>query len=173
MAGNTTIRACDADRDRTAAALCEHLAAGRLTVEEFDERLDQAFAAKTLGELDEVMTDLPEANPGRLPGALVDYSDAGPPLTRLPPPGSIEAGPGSYSTAWRAAWSTWLMISLFVFVLWLAGGASGSLWFVWVTLALGVVLLVRRITGAPVRTKRRPARSRRHRRYGVHDPSLE
>ena len=47
MASDVKTRASDADRDRT-AALREHLAVGRLTIEESDERLDQAYAAKTL-----------------------------------------------------------------------------------------------------------------------------
>ena len=64
MASNMKTRASDADRDRTVAALREHLAAGRLTIEEFDERLDKACAAKTLGELDEVMADLPAIDVG-------------------------------------------------------------------------------------------------------------
>ena len=51
MASDPRIRASDADRDRTAALLREHHAAGRLTAEEFNERLDKAYAAKTLGEL--------------------------------------------------------------------------------------------------------------------------
>jgi len=42
MASNPGTRASDADRDQSAAALREHLAVGRLTIEEFDERLDQA-----------------------------------------------------------------------------------------------------------------------------------
>ena len=53
MASDPRIRASDADRDRTAALLREHLAAGRLTAEEFNERLDKAYAAKTLGDLDQ------------------------------------------------------------------------------------------------------------------------
>ena len=58
MASDAKTRASDADRDR-AAALPEHLAAGRLTIEEFDQRLDQTYAAKTLGELNVLMADLP------------------------------------------------------------------------------------------------------------------
>src|SRR5690349_8193164 len=50
MASDPKIRASDADRDRTAALLREHHAAGRLTAEEFNERLDKAYAAKTVGE---------------------------------------------------------------------------------------------------------------------------
>jgi len=59
MSSDPRIRASDADRDRTAALLREHHAAGRLTAEEFNERLDKAYAAKTLGDLDQLLSDLP------------------------------------------------------------------------------------------------------------------
>ena len=49
MPGDPRIRASDADRDRMAALLREHHAAGRLTAEEFHERMDKALDAKTLG----------------------------------------------------------------------------------------------------------------------------
>ena len=52
MADQATIRAGNADRDRTVSALGEGMAAGRLTAEEFHQRLDLAYAAKRLGELD-------------------------------------------------------------------------------------------------------------------------
>ena len=59
MPENPRLRASDADRDRVAALLREHHAAGRLTADEFQERLTATFAAKTFGELDELMADLP------------------------------------------------------------------------------------------------------------------
>jgi hypothetical protein len=164
MSSNIRTRASDADRDRTAAALREHLAAGRLTTEEFDQRLDQAFAAKTLGELDEVMADLPRADLAQLPQASPDRAAASPPPTWPRSPGAIQARPGRFSPAWRAAWGSWLAISLLFFVIWLASGASGGPWFLWVALALGAVLLGRWLTGAPARSERRPARTRRDRR---------
>ena len=46
------LRASDAERERTATLLREHSAAGRLTPEELDERLDAAYAARTVGELE-------------------------------------------------------------------------------------------------------------------------
>src|SRR5882724_3136907 len=52
-------RASDADRDRVADALREHYAAGRLTADELDERLTMALNARTLGELNRVLADLP------------------------------------------------------------------------------------------------------------------
>ncbi len=60
-----TLRASDADRDRTVSALSEHAAAGRLTLEEFSERMDRALAAATLAELEELTLDLPGAAPER------------------------------------------------------------------------------------------------------------
>jgi hypothetical protein len=53
------IRAADEDRERVATALRGHCEAGRLTIEELEERLEAAYAAKTLGELDALTTDLP------------------------------------------------------------------------------------------------------------------
>ena len=69
MAGDPRIRASDDDRERTVSLLREHHAAGRLTLDEFNERLDKAYAAKTLGELDELMSDLPAIDLYRLPDA--------------------------------------------------------------------------------------------------------
>lgn len=54
-----SIRASDADREFVAGRLSDHAAAGRLTTEELDERSGQAFAARTLGELDTLLADLP------------------------------------------------------------------------------------------------------------------
>ena len=52
-------RVGDADRDRTADVLKEAHAAGYLTLEEADERLGTALAARTRGELDRLVADLP------------------------------------------------------------------------------------------------------------------
>lgn len=53
------IRASDADRDRVAEILREALAEGRLDAEEHAERIDAVYRAKTMGELEPVVRDLP------------------------------------------------------------------------------------------------------------------
>ena len=53
------IRASDADRDHAVARLREHNVAGRISEKERQERVAAALAAKTLGDLGELMTDLP------------------------------------------------------------------------------------------------------------------
>jgi hypothetical protein len=61
------VRASDADRERAATALREHCAAGRLTVDELEERMAAAYAAVTVAELERLFTDLPAAAPEHLP----------------------------------------------------------------------------------------------------------
>lgn len=53
------LRAADADRERIAERLRKSHAEGRLDMDEFQERLERCYAAKTLGELGELVTDLP------------------------------------------------------------------------------------------------------------------
>jgi hypothetical protein len=53
------LRASDADRDQAVIALREHTAAGRLTLEEFADRMGRAYEAKTVAELEELGRDLP------------------------------------------------------------------------------------------------------------------
>lgn len=53
------LRASDGDRHRVIAALQQHTAAGRLTLDEFSERVGSVYAARTLGELAATTVDLP------------------------------------------------------------------------------------------------------------------
>lgn len=53
------VRIGDAEREEIMTALQEHLAAGRLTVEEYEERAERAVAARYADDLDDLLTDLP------------------------------------------------------------------------------------------------------------------
>lgn len=57
------IRVADDDRERAVVDLREHAVAGRLTLEEFSTRVDQAYAARTRGELELVLRELPATPP--------------------------------------------------------------------------------------------------------------
>jgi F0F1-type ATP synthase assembly protein I len=59
MAAEHGMRASDADRERTVAALERHTTAGRLSLEEFAERVDRALACRTRADLAAVVRDLP------------------------------------------------------------------------------------------------------------------
>ncbi len=53
------VRASDADRERIVEQLRQHTADGRLTMDEFEQRMTAAYAAKTYGELAQLIRDLP------------------------------------------------------------------------------------------------------------------
>jgi Domain of unknown function (DUF1707) len=151
MAADPRIRASDDDRDRTAALLREHHAVGRLTAEEFSERLDKAYAATTMGDLDELLADLPAIDLYRLPHAsLPGYQAPSPhrpgPLPVPRPPAAAATG-GRFSPAWAAAWGSWATVGAVTFVIYLASGA-GYPWFLWIAGPYGLVLLARWISGS-------------------------
>lgn len=83
MATSDSLRVGDAEREAVAAELREHYAQGRLSMDDFNQRLDAAFAARTRGDLDKLISDLPHAKP------------AGAPLP-APPPGSLRRGHGPH-----------------------------------------------------------------------------
>jgi hypothetical protein len=53
------VRAADADRERVVELLREHTTAGRLNMQEYEERVDSAYAAKTIADLRPLLADLP------------------------------------------------------------------------------------------------------------------
>ena len=146
MTSNRGTRASDADRERIAAALGSHYAVGRLTLEEFTERLDQAYAAKTLGELDDLMTDLPRTDLTQLQG----QRGSNPPLPERRGPGTVQARAGGLPATVR---QFWLGFAVVAFVIWLIGGATGGPWFLWVVIPLAFIMLRRWIMGAERRTR--------------------
>ncbi|MGW9496269.1 DUF1707 SHOCT-like domain-containing protein [Streptomyces prasinus] len=71
------LRASDADRERVAAVLRDAVAEGRLDMEEFEERLDATYKARTYRELEPITRDLPA------PGVSAPVVS----LTKSPEPG--------------------------------------------------------------------------------------
>ena len=60
---DASIRVSDADREQTVVALREHLLAGRLTLDEFSERVEDALRARVGGDLARIQEDLPAVSP--------------------------------------------------------------------------------------------------------------
>ena len=88
------IRASDAERDATVERLREAAGEGRLTLEEFSDRMEQASTAKTRAELDRLLTDLP---------ASTDVGRAGPGGSTVAVGGSAGAAIGAGP---RRCWTT-------------------------------------------------------------------
>jgi hypothetical protein len=62
------LRVSDADRESTADVLREAAGQGRISMDELDERLEHAYAAKTYADLAQVTHDLPQS--GTAPGPV-------------------------------------------------------------------------------------------------------
>jgi Domain of unknown function (DUF1707) len=152
MTTGYNVRVGDADREAVAAQLREHYADGRLTLEELNERLDQAFAAKTKADLNIVMRDLPQA---ARPGAGMPYGGTawqGPgwpgPMAR--PDQDQGSGQGSQHSCGRGAFAPMMgMVWLFVILgsVFLFGGIGGGGRPVAIVLFLAALALVRRLIG--------------------------
>jgi Domain of unknown function (DUF1707) len=134
MATGFNVRVGDADREAVAAQLREHYAVGRLTLDELNERLDQAFAARTKADLDAVLRDLPAAaRPAAdaLPGGLASSTRQG--KAWQDPAGAAGSGWGDgtgYARRGRSSAFAPLMGLVWVFVIlgavMLFGGGGGK-----------------------------------------------
>ena len=145
------LRAADSDRAAVATVLGEHMAAGRLTVAEYDERLSRAYAARTYGELDQLTADLPSAR-----------RQQAQPVAHAQPVRACGSLPGHWGPGGsvRDAWRSWLSTALIVLTIWaVASIASTSFlyfWPMWVIGPWGAVLLARTLNGGgPDRYARR------------------
>jgi Domain of unknown function (DUF1707) len=132
MPGDPRLRASDADRDRTAQLLREHHAVGRLTAEEFNARLEQTFAARTLGELDEVLADLPAIDLYQLPSAGIRPARRGGSGPRL-------RGGASLVPSLENTWGGWVTGSALLVAVWviIGIGVGGLAWVPWFALIVG------------------------------------
>lgn len=118
------IRAGDADRDRVIGRLREAFAEGRLTDDEFRERMDRAQEARTFGELAVLTEDLPHV-----------------PAPREEPAQKRERARRDMRSAWRV----WLGVAVLVNVIWAITwvtnpGAPPAYWPIWVYGPWGVVM---------------------------------
>lgn len=59
MADASSLRVADVDREQAVEELREHALAGRLTAEELEERVGNAYRATTRADLDKLKADLP------------------------------------------------------------------------------------------------------------------
>ncbi|MFC6884271.1 DUF1707 SHOCT-like domain-containing protein [Actinomadura yumaensis] len=144
MAPNPDMRASDADRDRVAASLREHCAEGRITTDELQERIEVVYASKTLGELQEVTSDLPEEDLHQLPFPASQKGTASVPARR----------PRGDAAHWRggaaAQWSAWAAVSGINFGIWMILALAGNLvypWWVWIAGPWGLALVIGMVRG--------------------------
>jgi hypothetical protein len=140
-----SLRAADVDREFVAEKLRHALNEGRLTLTEYDDRLREAYAARTYGDLKSLLTDLPDVAPASR-SQLVPAAAAAP----------VDV-PQGHTRQWLAGmWSSWLSVSAIMVVIWLASGGHGF-WPIWVIGPWGAIVLASTISGLVAGEPRRQA----------------
>jgi hypothetical protein len=113
-----TVRASDADRERTVAQLRQHLADGRLAMEEFSDRVDEAYQAKTTADLQVVLRELPH----------VQVRDPASPEQRA----QANALERKRKRELRNSIASYVIVNSFLVAIWLVTSlASGEILFFW------------------------------------------
>lgn len=131
------IRISDSEREQVVGDLARHLAAGRLTIGEFDQRVAEVYRSTTRQQAHQVLRDLPSAAP--------DVAAA--PIA-TPPTRPVHRGiPGHQ----RIEWLAWAVAGGINIAIWgiisVATGVMLYFWPVWVIGPWGLVLLGRTMLG--------------------------
>ena len=115
MSRRATLRASDQDRDHVAERLRRAATEGRLLAEEFELRLARALRARTYGELDQLVADLPGeravARRRTLPPAMVAIGAVGIAVLAV----AVVALAALIITGLFAGWLLWMFVAWFVF----------------------------------------------------------
>lgn len=135
MAGQYEMRIGDTEREATVAELREHFASGRLTQEEFNERVDQTFAAKTRGDLKAVMRDLPSA-----PRPLTTVGASGSGNSGGAGGAGARHGVGAFTAMMAGIWGLIAVVSLLDFGFGFGGGRPIA-----IVLFLAALAMLRRL----------------------------
>jgi hypothetical protein len=126
--GNASMRASDADREIVRVMLADAYADGRLTREEYDERLNTLYGSRTLGEVPSLVTDL----------VPPDGSATAP--APLQPADLRKRGARKWRKDVEESFVAFLVPSLICTVIWIAA-AGGFFWPVFPMLFLGLNLV--------------------------------
>jgi uncharacterized protein DUF1707 len=127
--GHASMRASDADREIVRVMLADAYADGRLTREEYDDRLSTLYSSRTLGDLPAMVTDLvPPDSPAAVPApqAPADLRTRGARKWRKDVEESLAA---------------FLVPSIICTVIWIAAAGGGFFWPAFPMLFLGINLV--------------------------------
>jgi uncharacterized protein DUF1707 len=123
------LRVSDAERNRVQEQLKRAHDAGQLDLNEFDDRVQSVWAARTRGQLERVTADLPQLPAPRPPGARA--------------PVFSDTGGGVAMRVLTIIWASLTVVNLAVWgMITLTTGHLLHPWWVWVAVPPGAVLAV-------------------------------
>jgi hypothetical protein len=127
MATDDPIRASDVDRDAVVATLRDAYTAGRLNLDEFDERMAAAYASKTWGDLRQLTIDLP-VQPilgGDVPGRRLPAEGALPTHPARPAPEPVPEPEHPLQPQPRRGGPIGILVPVAIWILLVAHGTVG------------------------------------------------
>lgn len=127
MSDHPEVRASDAERKAVVDELTRHCGEGRLTLEETEERIAAAWAARTVADLTTLLSDLPRPRKG----------PSGPPA-RMHERRSTAA-----QTLFAVHLRVYLIVNAFLIAIWALTGSS-EFWPIWPILGWGLGLALHR-----------------------------
>jgi hypothetical protein len=129
QAAHASMRASDADRELVRVVLADSYGDGRLTREEYDDRLNTLYSGRTLGELPPLVTDLiPSGNPPAVPAP--------------PNPADLRAqGARKWRKDVEESFAAFLFPTAICTMIWIATGGRGFFWPMFPMLFLGLNLI--------------------------------
>ncbi len=145
------LRAGDADRERVAERLRTALDEGRINLYEYDERLRDAYAAKTYAELESLLADLPVVTPASQSQVATRVSSS-PSSRRDDQAVGVDRARTGVTGRWIVAmWGVWARVLSTCVLIWgVTSAMSGEVlyfWPAWVAGPWGAVLLVQTVVG--------------------------
>ena len=117
MAESLDLLVADSDRTTAAGELRQHYDSGRLTLDEFESRLAEVHAARTRGDLDQALRQLP----------------------RSEPPASLRVR----DVRWSSLALQYVLVNVVCVLVWAFSGAHGDFWPKWVLVGTLVMYLRR------------------------------
>jgi hypothetical protein len=128
------LRVGDDERRRVADDLQRHFVDGRLSSDELSDRVRQAMAARTQGDLDGVVHDLPALPP---PASAPTLPPASEPTAAVPEPASLERAGAWDRRDVRANAVSYVLVMLLLVAIWFFTTPGGYFWPIWPMLGWG------------------------------------
>lgn len=129
----------DEQREQAVRDLTRHCGDGRLTLDELEDRIAEAYAAASTADLDHALRDLPKASPpAPAPRPVVD---AVPLPSRRPatPPAAVKHGA---EVALRVHVAVYLSVIAFLTAIWFLTSPFGYFWPIWPAMGWGLAIAI-------------------------------
>ena len=129
------MRVSDEQREQVVRDLTRHCGDGRLTLDELEERVAEAYAASTLADLEHALRELPKQPLATIPSA--------PPVRVRPSAAPVRHSAGKAAkVALKVHLAVYLSVIGFLVLIWFLTSPFGYFWPIWPAMGWGLALAI-------------------------------